>query len=1175
MCPSSVRRQPVILTNSEKEKIDKQYPGSYEHAIKYGSTPDKEHWYVCPRYWCLTKNVSLSQEQVDAGECGGRDAIIPATAKKVPEGKQIFEFTAKSEHISDDGSYVQHYPGFIPGSKHPDGKCIPCCFKSWDAPQQVKRRAECSGKSKSAKKSPKKISKKKKDEPSKKTPNKEKESKKMIKKPTKKSQKKIILANNDAQEMPNATEMPNAPEMPPVPAPAPESIQSSDSNQSLSSANTESPKRALSNEPEEYIKGPEKFPLEQNRWGYLPPEIAGFLNTQNEKCQISATDINIRPNHPCYLRHGVEVNPLQSFVACIADLYVEYTEGVAIPSIREMKKIIARSISLDSFPTYQNGNLVEVFYDETREIIIDNYSETTLFQQLDTTNEHEVLVFERIASAFENFKDYLKSTDVVIDFEYLWDIVTTPNLSLFPRGINLVILNVPEDDSTSNVEVICPTNAYATQFFDARKQTLILMRKMSGNNHFYEPIYLYTNKELAPIEYQKTFSEYGQLLPNMKSIITDIKKYLTSSCGPLKSQPNVYKFLPSIQLRKLVTELNSINAKINAYVLNYNGKVVAVHASYRKYSGILPCLPSGKPQSKDNTYKFIDDLDIIDSYENTMKFLSLVKSANKKIPCAPKVLIVDDAMLIGILTETNQFIGFSRPVPVSELETSKTNSDSLPIIEESSYTNFNKRITNYKDTSFNSERETYVRNIRLEKIFYSIFRNIARIELSKNVCEKEKMIRLFASYSMTLKDDDIDNKKRHEMYKEYLDSLVTIMRNVLVSNVTFKNYDEKTLDILKTTKIGLCDKCQENGETPYCEKINDGTGNTSCRFAIPAVNLINNNNNEEFYYLRLCDEILRNERIRQFMVEPDQILFLSDIPYELNESEIIILNSLLTQEYFLNKKPYKDNIFIKHDTFDTAMPAITEPYATRIEVSKEIQKYETQCFDGEKAIEAIKGKGKESWKALFGADFSALNLSQTSNCTIDVFIKALHEVKGKNSVISNIDITTIKKTLIIEYSKLFKKNYYSQIMKILQSQGKKSMVKSVSDNQAEFFDQVTSDTYYLTLLDYWILASHYDVPMLFLTSTTLVENNSNALSTTSNLLNKFIIIKLPGVKPDIVPEYKFFTNKPKEVVLWSELPRDVENHMKSIPYLTLDEMIEKFTPKKYVKKRKPLIVMND
>ena len=63
-CQSNQRRQPVILTDAEKEKIDRMHPGSYSEALKYGSTPEKQYWYICPRYWCLTGNYSLTEEEV-------------------------------------------------------------------------------------------------------------------------------------------------------------------------------------------------------------------------------------------------------------------------------------------------------------------------------------------------------------------------------------------------------------------------------------------------------------------------------------------------------------------------------------------------------------------------------------------------------------------------------------------------------------------------------------------------------------------------------------------------------------------------------------------------------------------------------------------------------------------------------------------------------------------------------------------------------------------------------------------------------------------------------------------------------------------------------------------------------------------------------------------------------
>ena len=84
-CPSHERRQPVILTDEEKAKIDKNHRNSYSEAIHYGSNPNNKHWYICPRYWSLKHNVSLTDEQANSGEYG---KIIPLKAKKISKVKK-------------------------------------------------------------------------------------------------------------------------------------------------------------------------------------------------------------------------------------------------------------------------------------------------------------------------------------------------------------------------------------------------------------------------------------------------------------------------------------------------------------------------------------------------------------------------------------------------------------------------------------------------------------------------------------------------------------------------------------------------------------------------------------------------------------------------------------------------------------------------------------------------------------------------------------------------------------------------------------------------------------------------------------------------------------------------------------------------------------------------------
>ena len=130
----------MILTNEEKERIDKEHPGSYNQSITYGSDPKNKYNYICPRYWSLKHNTSLTEEEVKSGKYGN---VIPQKAKKIPKGANIFEFTDEKYHLGEKGEYKQHYPGFLKKDAHPKGLCVPCCFSQWDKPSQTQRREEC------------------------------------------------------------------------------------------------------------------------------------------------------------------------------------------------------------------------------------------------------------------------------------------------------------------------------------------------------------------------------------------------------------------------------------------------------------------------------------------------------------------------------------------------------------------------------------------------------------------------------------------------------------------------------------------------------------------------------------------------------------------------------------------------------------------------------------------------------------------------------------------------------------------------------------------------------------------------------------------------------------------------------------------------------------------------
>ncbi len=137
-CPSM--QQPVVISNEEKERIDKTNRKSYVEAIQYGSDETKKNnnWYICPRFWCFKpgkyKNTSMDADDIKAGKCGTTEA---------EQKKYVFEFNNKKDHIGKDGNYRYFNPSFITKLHNDKNLCLPCCYAEWDSNMHQKRRRQC------------------------------------------------------------------------------------------------------------------------------------------------------------------------------------------------------------------------------------------------------------------------------------------------------------------------------------------------------------------------------------------------------------------------------------------------------------------------------------------------------------------------------------------------------------------------------------------------------------------------------------------------------------------------------------------------------------------------------------------------------------------------------------------------------------------------------------------------------------------------------------------------------------------------------------------------------------------------------------------------------------------------------------------------------------------------
>lgn len=991
VCPWNMRRQPVILNDAEKAKIDSEHAGSYTNAVKYGTSPDKQFWYICPKYWSLRDQVSLTEEQAKSGQYGD---IIPWDAKKVPPGGNVFQFTP-------DGGEGHPYPGFQKRDSHPQKKCIPCCFKVWDSPAQRKRREAC--------------------------------------------------ADEERGEEPDSLAKINS---------APQ---------------------------EDYVVGPDKFPLAPGRYGYLPLALQKFLRSDNRKCQISDTNTGLKAEHPCVLRFGVTPSKNQSFVGALAAIWADQLQGTVL-SITEMKEVLIQSLDLDRFMALQNGNLVEVF-DPDEDVDLSRYKDSKIYRSTDLADPSQMAFLKKVVRSYKNYLDYLRDESVKIDYTYLWDLVCEPNSSLFKGGLNLAILAINQEDMTDNVEIICPSNHYASTFFDGNRSTAIILKI----GDYFEPIFQFELQAKKNIVTRRFTTKASRVLPNLRSALELIKRSMTDKCSPLPSMPKVYKFTQNISLERLVHMLRIKNYDIKHQVLNYNGRVIAVIVVKGKDSGIIPCYPSSPMIDLDAEYKWLDE-PIAQNYHKTLQTLRTVHEISQgKIPCKPVIKVLEDGLIVGVLTQTNQFVPVSPPIQ-------DTFGDDLFTVNDSNYAIVDKKVIT--ENTVDTKRIEYNKRIRLETGFFNAFRNTIRILLGQF---KHRRIR-----------EEVEGLSQNTdiSYLTRLRRIDLLLRELTYESIEFTNYDFSIL-----SQLGDITSCYTAGEDcsikQFCVTSEDGT----CTLVIPKTNLINNQDNEAVYFGRISDELVRYSRIKSFIFQPKAFLAFANLKYNLREDEVIILQSLLVNkpDYFEGLVPAPINSFVKYNTYDTAQPLDTQAYTTDIELEKAGDEPElsinedTEC---PRPTVDTKVAGK-NWRTAFPSTFMELVFpNNPPMCSYDLILTLIKRDNPTDA--KQLTREELREILVNEYM-TFYSEYSREILGILTMQGKNSMMKKVQLGQVELGDMIMSQEYYATNMDMWLLARRFNIPLVFYSGTTLRENGQDMMVVYSDGTDEYYFVKSPAPKPNEIP----------------------------------------------------------
>ena len=305
-------------------------------------------------------------------------------------------------------------------------------------------------------------------------------------------------------------------------------------------------------------------------------------------------------------------------------------------------------------------------------------------------------------------------------------------------------------------------------------------------------------------------------------------------------------------------------------------------------------------------------------FEKTVEITkNLSQISNNKLLVKIEGLIIDEGLLIGILTITNQFIPVN-PIAYDKLRMNPTD-EYIIINSKNEYINDSNILMN---DDVDVERKMAVKKVELESKFYNVFRNLLKI-LLKNMDNKEKKEEL----------NNILNKNRD--YISLLEEVNNFIIQIMNNYIKFADIPTDDYDNLKN--ISTCfnenqNICKENNNNCVYE-------NDTCKLIIPDKNLLSGENNFDIYFFRLSDELIRFPKIREYIIQSDIYLSFEKVNYNLNYNEILLLEEILLEEYFENIEIKAFNKFANiKNSYDEIEPINTVKYDFNFEMLDEMNR---------------------------------------------------------------------------------------------------------------------------------------------------------------------------------------------------------------------------------------------
>ena len=294
---------------------------------------------------------------------------------------------------------------------------------------------------------------------------------------------------------------------------------------------------------------------------------------------------------------------------------------------------------------------------------------------------------------------------------------------------NLIIIKDKANDITNNLTIICPNSSFSNYLYKKNNKSIMLYYK----NGYYEPLIILkeTNKTKTLQKFLKINKEDSPIY----EILIKLNNNIISRCT-YNDKNDFYDYKDNIDIFELLSlhnkKLIENNIEIIQQIINYDNKVIGVFAKYNKYNEniFIPLKPSAIYPGYD--YDLIHD-ELWNSYVNTKKILREIHEVMPFIECNPLYKVIENNMIVGIITTSNQF------VKINEIVANVTEDD-IKVLPGFDETNIDKMLLNH-DESKDQLRNKVIHFMNLEHHFYIAYinnikillHNKANIELKKTI----------------------------------------------------------------------------------------------------------------------------------------------------------------------------------------------------------------------------------------------------------------------------------------------------------------------------------------------------------------------------------------------------------------------------------------------------------